>query len=998
MKRFAASLLLLLALLPVQAQADIPDFYRGREIVAVEVAGESADIVDASSLQLPAGTRLTRPVVRELLGKLLQSDRWVDAQVDALPGEGGVILRLQLRPRVSVSRVEIRGNDVLDEATLSDALRLGADSTISDEDLSAAAARVRRAYAERGYLSTTVSISFRATPDPLRKVLMVDIVEGAPTRVARVRFSQEPPPYPPKVLRAMDLDTGDLLDRAALEEAAQAGALFLREQGYLEAEIQAPIVTVAADRAIIDLRTKLGPRYELRIGGFEPLTHAEVVEALDLHASPLTKVDREETIPARVRDLYARHGMPDAQVRVRKLRGKRPDTAVLEIMIKPGEPLTIVNVEFPGAHLLDQELLRDQVYSYLDEDLPGSSLTQTVDSEVADSVITGRPTEPRLLRRPLHNTPRQTFYPSSYRDAIEHIENLGRGQGFLSISAGPASIRRIEGRPGEAVVEIPVREGPRTRLHAVTLRGAVVMSPRDLLVTSGLKRNAPFSYVGLEEARLRILTAYRERGYHFARVEPQVRLSGDLTRADVLIEVVERFPVHIGQVVVRGAERTSESYIREVVELAPGDLYRPSTAQHGEESLQALGVFSSVNVGLQDPDLPARVKTLVVEVTERRNQYLDFTSGISSGQGMRGGFEYGYRNLFGQAIGLAMRVQLAYQLFFVDKELERRFKELTALNQRIERRISLGISIPRTPLFEGVKTAIDLVHLRDNERDFGIESNGLGVTFTYQPLRKVTTVFGVDLENNNVDLFVNERLDQYLEQTTDPRLRRLLRVPDGDTTLVAFRSTLSLDQRDSPFTPTRGFFLSLAPEVARTLSSELVDGQRFQSSFLKLSLTASGYLPVSKGVVLAGQFRIGRIFHFTDASQTYPNRAFFLGGVDTVRGYFQDAMMPQDLADNINPDISPRGVVRSGDAFALMRGELRFPLYGDLRGGLFLDMGNLWKDPTLLNPFDLRPSVGAGLRLSTPVGPIALDYGILVLRRRYLDEPFGALHFSIGLF
>jgi outer membrane protein assembly factor BamA len=165
-------------------------------------------------------------------------------------------------------------------------------------------------------------------------------------------------------------------------------------------------------------------------------------------------------------------------------------------------------------------------------------------------------------------------------------------------------------------------------------------------------------------------------------------------------------------------------------------------------------------------------------------------------------------------------------------------------------------------------------------------------------------------------------------------------------------------------------------------------------------VTGSGYVPIGRGVVLAGQARTGRIFHLTADSATYPNRAFFLGGVDTMRGYLEDELIPQDVADEIleGADIDPNAVVRAGDAFVLLRGEVRFPLYGELRGGVFADLGNLWADAANLNPFNLRPTAGAGLRLNTPVGPIALDWGFNLDPRDALGERGNALHFSIGLF
>jgi len=228
-------------------------------------------------------------------------------------------------------------------------------------------------------------------------------------------------------------------------------------------------------------------------------------------------------------------------------------------------------------------------------------------------------------------------------------------------------------------------------------------------------------------------------------------------------------------------------------------------------------------------------------------------------------------------------------------------------------------------------------------------------------------------------------------------------VPDGNSTLAAFRGVASYDRRDNAFVPTTGYFFSVSAEFATTLHTEAanVREEQFFSRFLKLQFTTSGYVPIGRSVVVACQVRVGRIIHLLNGSKTYPNRAFFLGGVDTMRGYFQDELIPQDTADRIAKDPDPQplnSIVRAGDAFVLLRGELRFPIYGQLGAGIFADIGNLWGDASEMNPIDLRPTAGAGLRLNTPVGPIAVDYGIVLRRRLYLDEPFGTLQFSIGLF
>lgn len=991
----------LLAASPVNAE--LPSDLRGLPIVEAEVVGEAALLTNEQALGIPIGQPLTRDLLRSLLAGLLDGDQWVNAQIDAVAVAGGVKLRLSLEPRVTISRTQLSGNDVLDAAAIDDALSLGPDGNLTRDELPAMAARLRRLYADQGHLNASVELSLRDTDNPAQKVLMVDIAEGSPARIRRIRFTGQEPSYPPRVAEAMGLHVGQAYDRKQLDEAVERGGAFLRRQGYLEAHLKDPIVTLVRARADIEIPAFLGPRYEVRIQGFEPLTVSDAHDALSLTSRPLTRGRFRRRLQDALVDLFRKRGFMEAKVEVRRLRGQAPNTAVLHIRIEPGARVEVVAVAFAGARHFSRAFLRDQLFSYLDEELPGTGLLRAVDAEVADVLLHGQDSkQARATPPPLSKTPRRTYYEAAYLRATEHVGDLYRAEGFLSVRIGAPRLKRVG--KDRAAVTIPVIEGPRTYLHGLHITGNGVMTARQLAIETGLLRNQPFSYLALEDARLRIIAAYQEQGHMFASVEPSVRFSADQTRADVTLAISEGYPVHIGEVIVTGAERTDENYLRRVLSLSPGDVYRPSAARKSEQNLQNLGVFSGVNVSLAEPELRGRVKRVIVEVSERKTQYLNVTAGVSTGQGVRGGFEYGYRNLFGQAVDLALRVQLAHQLFFVDQELGERFKSLTSLNQRIERRVSLGIVIPRTFGLSGVRTAFDLVHLRDNERDFGTDKNGLGVTVTYLPSRALTTTVGADVENNNVDLFVDSDLANFLASTSDLRLRRLLRVPEGDTTLVALRASASYDLRDNPFTPTRGSFISLQAEVARTLSEKTVTSNdiesTFFSEFLKLALTVNGYLPLTDSIVLASQARIGRIFHLSANSRTYPNRAFFLGGVDTMRGYLQDAMVPQDLADRvlIDPTLGTGSIVRAGDAFVLARGELRFPLYDSLRGGVFLDMGNLWAEAENLWPFSLRPSIGAGIRLSTPVGPVAVDYGILLRPRESLREPFGTLHFSIGLF
>lgn len=1030
---------LLLAAPGASAVAQIPSDQLGATIVDVELDGPEGLLPDTPTPPLPIGEVLGPRVLRELVGNLGRTGRWADVQVEVLPvAPGQVRLLARLAPRVVLQRLDLIGQQALDRDALVRAMDLSPGDEISPEVLATRTTAAERLYAEVGFPLAQVDAFVRDTDDRSQKVVVVRVVEGPPARIGAVRFSGSTPPEPAPLIAAIGLTPGTRFDRRELVEGLRKGGRFLRDRGWLEAEVGAPEMPAAGATEVVDLTLPLhlGPRYGVRLLGRGRVPRGEVVDALDLGEERLAGPASLEAMTGRVVDAYVQRGFLDATVRIERRRASLDDArrsgreAELVVFITPGPQVDVAAITFPGARHFDDGFLRREVISYLEEDLPGSAVFQPVDPEVADTVVARAPgTSPQDDRPPpLVVDPRRVFFDPTYREATTHLEELYAADGYLDARVGPPRLQRVEPESGIAVV--PVVEGPRTMLGQITVDGQEVVGGAVLLREAALSPEMPFSYLTLEEARLRILDWYRERGYLFARVEPDVVFSPDRTRADVTFEVLERFEVRVGEVIIRGAERTSEGMVRELVELSPGDVLRPAKSRASQESLLALGVFSSVTVQPDAPDLPEQSKDLVVTLTERPTQFLELRGGVSTGEGARGGFEYGYRNLFGLAISLNVRVQLAFQFLIVDPEFRERIERL-GLVDRLERRVSAGVELPWIRGLPDTRLALDLVNQRDNQRDFGLDKNAAVLTLTWRPDRRLTVTGTTELENNDVDLFVESSLDELRQTIADPRLQQLLRVPEGASTLFAAGPAVSVDFRDSPFNPTRGFFASVSGQWNRTLVTEsfpifdesdppqTVGSFAFLSNFLKVSVTANGYLPLADGVVLALQGRWGRIIHLDPDSETYPNRAFFLGGVNTMRGYLQDAMFPQDQAEAIlssanraNCAVVDAGgelpgdeicrtvdnTTRNADTFALFRTELRFPLFGNLRGGIFMDLGNLWLEPDRLDLLALRPNVGLGLRVDTPVGPLAFDYGFNVVRRGGLDENLGAFHFSIGVF
>jgi outer membrane protein assembly factor BamA len=247
-------------------------------------------------------------------------------------------------------------------------------------------------------------------------------------------------------------------------------------------------------------------------------------------------------------------------------------------------------------------------------------------------------------------------------------------------------------------------------------------------------------------------------------------------------------------------------------------------------------------------------------------------------------------------------------------------------------------------------------------------------------LQRVTGVTGVDVGLTSrasfslqyeleVDRIEKSQAAGVLTQADVERLR----FDEGVTTLHAVRPSLSLDYRDNSAHPHRGWFAAAAFEWARSLGGAedrlllgVLPGSDIHTNLLKLSGTASGYVPIGAATVVALSVRGGRVFPLDGQSRTVIPRRFFLGGATTMRGYAEEEMIPQDVRDDLASEArlcgasftkvgctgrgsrlagGLRPVSEGGEAFFLAKAELRLKLRGSLEAGLFTDVGNLWLDP-----------------------------------------------------
>ena len=980
------------------ARAEIPEAWLGTRVVGLQVVGDAAGSIDQRELGVPLGAPLNRALLRGALERLGNQGRWADIQIDALRDESGVTLLFRLTPRLVVKRVDVVGNATLDNRDVTRILGLHEASEIDAERFPELELLLKKEYAARGHHAAQVSIVLRDTDDPAQKVFRVEIDEGPATTIASVVFRGDPLPRRRGVRRLLGVGVGAPADLTRIQDGLDKTEALLRQSGYHAAELGQASLEREGLRARVIVHSDIGHRFEVRFAGAGPISRSELYASLALDQERFQGEGSLRGVEQKVADLYRRYGYRDVRVeasaseQLRKQPSTRPGEwweerlMVINVRIVTGAQLEIEAITFPGASYFSTSFLREQVFSYLEQELPGSSLREPVDSDLVDQIGLGgaREQRTRTLKKPLLLDPRKLFHAPTYENAVEHIRELYRAEGFLDVRVSEVALEPLR-EEQHAIAVISITEGPRTFLYDVRVENNRKLSSRALLVAAGLTRDAPFSYLKLEEARLRMVQACQEEGFFFAKVEPSVRRSDDNTRAEVTFHVDEGYPVRVGAIEIRGADRSKRSMVRNRLRFVVGDLYRPSLARETQDALLRLDVFSSASVGPDEPNLPARAKTVVITVTERKTQWLGWSAGFSTGEGVRGGLEYGYRNLFGSAVHASMRGQIGYQFVFLDQQIKNRYESLPD-DERTEYQATLTLGVPYLPRAPRMTMGVDLTVLADIQRDFRIQKEAAVASAVYRPLPRWTFSAAEELEFSDFLLFA-----QNLNNIGNMTVSDL--VPEGANTLLSTQVTGTYDRRDRAFNPRHGFIVSATSEWARTLKDNtrsiaskdtaMTGSVTFKSNLLRFTGSFAFYVPLGPKVTFASQTRYGRVVQLEIGSESYPNRRFYLGGTN-FRGFYQNQMVPQDLKNN--PKYDTTGVVsRGADTFIASQNELRFPLVGELYGGIFADVGNLWANPKEFNLRQLQTVVGVGLRFQTPVASLAFDYGV----RAVHTGPFG---------
>jgi len=539
---------------------------------------------------------------------------------------------------------------------------------------------------------------------------------------------------------------------------------------------------------------------------------------------------------------------------------------------------------------------------------------------------------------------KQSYYvPEVLQEDIEAIRALYLKNGFAS----PEITSRVvpkESQPS-ATIHLDIEEGRQTMVSAIGIDGLTLIPEETAYNAIGLEAGKPFRSYMLKSDRNTLSSLVSEKGHPFVTVSSNVNESEDGASADVAYVLDEGLPVVNGQSYFAGNFRTREKTLQSTLALAPMQPFSPGKLLQGQKRLRDTGLFQTVRlrlIGFEEEN--DRVHS-IVELSERKPFVYEAEAGYETQHGPFLHSKIADHNLWGRNREVWLGTDLS----------------------SIGHHISLGFRSPRFYSSRlSMEAALYTERREEPNQDFGTEVSGLSIGVIRKP-------FGP------YSMGVNTRLEKRAQFSQDAAGIAL--GPEDDLeyqqrTAIVISPSISIDTRDSFIRPRKGAYVGGSIDMSKGLDTGIDD-------FAKVRLEAKGFFSPSRLLTLAGIARIGHIVSYHSPNDVPKDQLFFLGGAATVRGFEENLLASDQLGDPLGG--------RTAISASL---EMRIDLGRRIEWLLFCDTGRIADalSEEVLSGF--RPSVGAGLRYITPIGPIGLVYGHNLDPRP--DETSGRLYFSIG--
>src|SRR5262245_44086814 len=567
----------------------------------------------------------------------------------------------------------------------------------------------------------------------------------------------------------------------------------------------------------------------------------------------------------------------------------------------------------------------------------------------------------------------------------------------------------------DLIVIFDVDTGDQSEIADVQLRGNAVAQSSELMAAVPVQSNDALSYSRAQLGAQRIKQFYAERGFLEAAVEPEfVELDGERVR--LVYNINEGSRAVISEIEINGTTKTGDGWVRRYLAFKEGDVLTPEKIRQTQRDLYATNAFREVSVRTEPLAGDGTAHKVLVNLTEAKPLLFGYGAGYSTDDGARGLVEITNTNLGGSLDSLSLRGRASQR---GERFAQLSFTDLRPMGWRLPTTFSVFYnrnddlrSFSRRRLSDGSE---------DSGALFGVERFATFIQTERKLNERTSMRFRYNLEIASVfDPDKGDMVD--IPETVVRRNEKSIR-------LGMFSAGFSRDTRDSAINPARGQLFSADHSIAARIFGGTESFNKFFATYQRYK-TLGQFTPLLSNSTLALSARVGLASTFNapdrnndglidDNDRRLPiSERFFSGGATTLRGFRFEAAGPQSViepaADSpdrcdspvrkpgstcVLPSLFPLG----GYALAIFNFELRYPLTGRLRIVPFYDLGNVFKRVSDFRFSDMTNTIGIGMRINTPLGPLGVDYGYLIDPPAFatssgalLRQPRGAIHIRFG--
>jgi outer membrane protein insertion porin family len=943
-------LFVLLSVFPAHATGEGEFFgkvIRKVEIVDTETNRPLDRALYDRSLALAEGRDvLTRPRLKTIMQALYDTGSFSELSAAAAAEGDGVRLTFLVRSSAYFNRFFLSPGVDLGGRAPADAIGLPVGDRFSLTSLEESRLAVVRYMEEKGFYEARVNARWQREGSSPRIDTTFDVVPGSQATIRSLTIRGVPENEARVIRERLGVKPGTRYRRDRFRRSLENLKKRLVDRGFLDAELELkgddrPSYRTSDHTIALALTIANFGQVRIAVEGMK-IPKDELRRLLPVLTGQGLRPELVEEGTANLKSYLEERGFPEASVQTpAQPEFDAAGARMLRYTIDRGRRVLVNRIQFRGQKALtEEEMLR----------------TLQMQPVRGWQKLVYRLTRREMLLQ------RSTYSVPKLDGDVDALVSLYQSAGYPHAVVIPLVIFHDNGESVDLMFDC--REGNQALVESVAING---QPPVDVLMAAlhvdkaaahamaarfRLQQGKPYSSALTKHDRQILLAAFNDAGYLRAAVLPREASDlNDRVRIDFRIEAGE--PTTIDHIVIVGRARTRESVIEKRVRLKPEQPLSLGKMLETQQALYDTGVFDRVRVEPQDPTSAAPVQNVVIRLEEARPRTLRYGLGYQEREKVRGTLELSDLNIFGLGQGLDLRLRGS----IVEQSAVLSFKQPQLRFLPVDSYLT----------FSGSK--IEQISFTERRLDMSYQYSHQVNSHTWGMVRYSLT---------------NVRVSE-----VPPDLARE-EMPRNLSTLSAYYVNDTRDNYTNPnaryLDPQKGFFTST--NLGITLNH---GGGGYYAS---LYTQNSYYRRLRAGVLSASSFRFGLLYPIggdlsVPARLRVPiSERFFGGGSSTLRGFATDRAGPLGQGNE------PIG----GNALLIGNQELSVPVMRRFEIAGFYDVGNVFTGIRAIRWSDVSHTVGVGLRIKTPFGPVRLNYGInLNLSAQLRSFGYKAGHFFLTI-